>query len=75
MGITQCEKNACVLFWYQHQAHGNKTLGLMITPKQNACVSFALSNTHLKMNGEGADIDKIREIPLLMYLLISRDLM
>ena len=39
----------------------NKTLGLMITPKRNVCVSFALSNTHLKMYGKGAKIDEIRE--------------
>ena len=39
----------------------NKTLGLMITPKRNECVSFALSNTHLKMYGKGAEIDEIRE--------------
>ena len=35
----------------------NKTLGLMIIPKRNGCVSFALSNTHLKMYGKGAEID------------------
>ena len=39
----------------------NKTLGLMITPKRNECVSFALCNTHLKMYGKGTKIDKIRE--------------
>ena len=39
----------------------NKTRGLMITPKRNVCVSFTLSNTHLKMYGKGAEIDEIRE--------------
>ena len=39
----------------------NKTLGLMLTSKRNVCVSFALSNTHLKMYGKGAEIDEIRE--------------
>ena len=39
----------------------NKTLGLMITPKRNECVSFALCNTHLKMYGKGTKIDEIRE--------------
>ena len=33
----------------------------MITPKRNVCVSFTLSNTHLKMYGIGAEIDEIRE--------------
>ena len=36
-------------------------MGLMLTPKRNVCVSFALSNTHLKMYGKGAEIDEIRE--------------
>ena len=40
----------------------NKTLGLMITPKRNECVSFALSNTHLKVYGKGTKVDGIREI-------------
>ena len=53
----------------------NKTLGLMITPKRNECVSFALSNTHLKMYGKGAEMDKFEKVPPLMYLLISHDLM
>ena len=39
----------------------NKTLDLMITPKRNVCVSFAMSNTRLKMYGKGAEIDEIRE--------------
>ena len=53
----------------------NKTLGLMITPKRNECVSFALCNTHLKMYGKGAEMDKFEKVPPLMYLLISHDLM
>ena len=53
----------------------NKTLGIMLTSKRNVCVSFALSNTYLKMYGKGAEIDEIREMPPLMYLLISHDLM
>ena len=36
-------------------------MGLMLTPKRNVCVSFVLSNTHLKMYGKGAEIDEIRE--------------
>ena len=43
----------------------NKTLGLMITPKRNECVSFALCNTHLKMYGKGAEMDEIRESPTI----------
>ena len=51
----------------------NKTLGIMLTPKRNVCVSFALSNTHLKMNRKGADIDEIRESAAIVVSIdISR---
>ena len=36
-------------------------MGLMLTSKRNVCVSLALSNTHLRMYGKGAEIDEIRE--------------
>ena len=36
-------------------------MGLMLTSKRNVCVSLALSNTHLRMYGKGAEIGEIRE--------------
>ena len=48
-------------------------MGLMLTPKRNVCVSFALSNTHLKMYGKGAEIDEIRESTTIVVSIdISR---
>ena len=45
----------------------------MMTPKRNSCVSFALSYTHLKMYGKGAEIDKIRETTTIVVSIdISR---
>ena len=37
-------------------------MGFMMTPKQNSCVSFALSNTHLKVHRKGVKVNGIREI-------------
>ena len=51
----------------------NKTLGLMIIPKRNGCVSFALSNTHLKIYGKRAGVDEIRESTTIVVSIdISR---
>ena len=33
----------------------------MLTPKRNSYVTLPFSNTHLKMNGKGTQIDEIRE--------------
>ena len=39
--------------------------GLNADIKRSVCVSFALSNTHLKMYGKGAEMDEIRESPTI----------
>ena len=36
-------------------------MGFIMTPQQNVCAHFAMSNTHLIMYGRGTKIDEIRE--------------
>ena len=37
-------------------------MGFLMTPKQNSCVSFALSNTNLMVYGKGTKSDEFRKI-------------